>query len=140
MGLYIRCCKLMKSARTLEDKRDRIECVFDTDTKRYTDWDFPEWARAYKRTVTETVDAYIPNWKITINCIYLKQVGCQRNGLNDAFYADSEDGKIGDYVWTLADLERCKNEYCDTEQQKRNFQTNIIDKFKEGKCVVMFSW
>ena len=208
MGLDIYCNKLVKTAKTPYDKEHRIRCIFDVETKRYVDWDFPEWARAYKKSVTEKwydwnkykeqtgidIDQYnifsqeysangnflqiypkdkeeqlneihknlttrgeelrklldeiivtinlkdVPLVKVKTNCIYYKEVGYQRKGLNNQFYKDYEDGKIGYYVWTLAELERYKKDYCDTEEAKQNFQTNIIDNFKEGKCVVEFSW
>jgi len=208
MGLDIYCNKLVKTAKTPEAKEYFIRCVFDTVTKRYTDWDFPKWTQEYKRLSTETVydwgkyrdktgfnidenylfseewseqghfwqfyskdseelfdklkhgnfknaaeyrkalndiiitikDEDVPRTKIKVNHIYYKEVGYQRKGLNNQFYKDFDNGKIGEYVWTLAELERYKNEYCDTEQQKKNFQTNIIDNFKEGKCFVEFNW
>ena len=94
----------------------------------------------------------IPVFKKKVPVIYWKEVGYQRKGLNSKFYQDYEDGKIGYFVWTKAELERYLDEYCDedteieygdtkhTVKYKDNFRVNIIDKFNEGTDVVSFDW
>lgn len=94
----------------------------------------------------------IPVIKKKVPVIYWKEVGYQRKGLNSKFYKDYEDGKIGYFVWTKAELERYLDEYCDEDTEiehgdtkytatyKDNFRVNIIDKFNEGTDVVSFDW
>lgn len=98
----------------------------------------------YKQALNElviTINAKdVPLKKVVTKCIYYKEVGYQRKGLNSKFYEDFDNGKIEDLVWTLAELERYKKDYCDTDEDKQCFQENIINKFVEGKCVVEFSW
>ena len=63
--------------------------------------------------------------------------------MNAKLYQDYRDGKIGYFVYTLEELKRYKEEYCVTEEDfdyKEHFQKQIIDKFKEGECVVSFDW
>ena len=61
-------------------------------------------------------------------------------GCNGNFYADYDADKIGYFVWSKSELERYKEDYCDTEETKEYFQHNIIDKFEEGKDCVTFDW
>lgn len=94
----------------------------------------------------------IPVFKKKVPVIYWEEVGYQRKGLNSKFYQDYEDGKIGYFVWTKAELERYLDEYCDEDTEiehgdtkytatyKDNFKVNIIDNFTEGTDVVSFSW
>lgn len=97
----------------------------------------------------------VPTYKKTIKVLYHEEVGYQRKGLNDKFYDDYQDGKIGYFVWSLAELQRYKDEYCDEPYEyqyhngemsgkivkpKENFQHNIIDHFTEGEDVVTFDW
>lgn len=97
----------------------------------------------------------IPTMKHETVVLYYEEVGYQRKGLNSKFYQDYGDGKIGYFVWSLDELKRYKDEYCDNPQkyvypdgtvsdtwvyQKKDFQKNIIDNFVEGECVVTFSW
>ena len=72
--------------------------------------------------------------------LYTEEVGYQRKGLNGKFYDDYEEGKIGYYVWDKKELERYKQDYCDSDEAKDNFQHNIIDKFVDGEYVARFSW
>lgn len=97
----------------------------------------------------------IPIINKQIYIIGYDEIGYQRKGLNDKFYQDYEDNKIGYFVWTKKELERYKEEYCDDPyeyvypngeksgdiiDEKEMFQHNIIDKFIEGECCVCFSW
>ena len=89
----------------------------------------------------------VPTKGVPIKVIYYNEVGYQRKGLNPKFYSDYREGKIGYFVWTKAELERYKDEYCDDtpyfegrENAKDDFQHNIIDKFTEGEDCVIFDW
>ena len=97
----------------------------------------------------------VPTYKKEIKVIYIDEIGYQRKGLNGKFYDDYEDGKIGYFVWSLDELKRYKDEYCDEPYEyqypngkmsgemiypKDNFQNNIIDHFIEGEDVVTFDW
>lgn len=97
----------------------------------------------------------IPTYKKVIKVLYCEEVGYQRKGLNHKFYEDYDKGKIGYFVWSKAELERYKQDYCDEPYKyvypngketdtmiypKDNFQRNIIDNFIEGECCVTFSW
>jgi hypothetical protein len=104
-------------------------------------------------TITVDFDK-VPTYNKEITVIFYEEVGYQRKGLNSQFYKDYEEGKIGYYVWNLKELQRYKKEYCDKPfnqvysngevgqkiYPKQNFQNNIINNFKEGECVVTFSW
>jgi len=97
----------------------------------------------------------IPTMEHETTVLYYEEAGYQRKGLNRKFYQDYRDEKIGYFVWTLDELKRYKEEYCDDPHKyvypngdesdimmypKDDFQKNIIDKFVEGECVVTFSW
>lgn len=97
----------------------------------------------------------IPRFEKEVNVLYGEEVGYQRKGLNGNFYDDSDDGKIGYFVFTKAELERYKDEYCDEPHEyvysngektgimmypKDDFQKNIIDPFVEGEMFVTFDW
>jgi hypothetical protein len=97
----------------------------------------------------------VPLYDKVLKVIYIEEVGYQRKGLNNQFYRDYRDGKIGYYVWSNKELQRYKKDYCDRPYEyvyangeksgqiihpKIDFQRNIIDNFKEGECVVTFSW
>lgn len=97
----------------------------------------------------------VPTKKVKIKVVYYEEVGYQRKGLNGKFYDDYDEGKIGYFVWTKAELERYKKDYCDEPHKyvypngeesddmvypKDNFQRNVIDNFEEGKDCVIFSW
>ena len=97
----------------------------------------------------------VPEKKKNIKVLLRNEVGYQRKGLNGKFYEDYEAGKIGYFVWTKAELERYKDEYCDEPYEyiypngkksgdmvypKENFQKNIINKFTEGEDCVTFDW
>lgn len=71
---------------------------------------------------------------------YVEEIGYQRGGLNRKFYEDSDNGDFESYIWEMKDLQYCKEHYCNTEEDKNNFQKNIIDNFTEGECLVSFSW
>ena len=111
--------------------------------------DYPGGYEAYKEELDKIqikIDLEkVPTKPVSVKVINFNEVGYQRSGLNQKFYSDYEDGKIGYFVWTKEELERYKNEYCerktgDTVFPKQNFQENIIDKFEEGKDCVTFSW
>lgn len=82
----------------------------------------------------------VPIRKQIDDVIGREEVGYQRYGLNHNFYADYGADKIGYFVWTKTELERYKENYCDSEESKEHFQHNIIDKFEEGKDCVTFDW
>jgi hypothetical protein len=97
----------------------------------------------------------VPTYEKALKVLFFSEVGYQRKGLNGKFYEDYEAGKIGYFVWTKAELERYKQDYCDEPYEfvypngeksgkmvypKDNFQKNIIDKFVEGEDCVTFSW
>ena len=97
----------------------------------------------------------VPTYEKKIKVLYYDEVGYQRKGLNAKFYDDYENGKIGYFVWTKAELERYKQEYCDEPHEyiypngtksgdmvypKENFQRNIINNFTEGEDCVIFDW
>lgn len=81
----------------------------------------------------------VPIMKKDCQVLYHKEVGYQRKGLNGKFYKDYDDEKIGYFVWTKAELECYKEDYCE-EDMKEYFQKNIIDNFVEGECCVTFDW
>ena len=97
----------------------------------------------------------VPLYNQPVSIIGREEIGYQRKGLNDKFYEDYKNGKIGYFVWTKEELERYKEEYCDDPYEyiypngeksgkivspKKDFQENIIDNFVEGECCVCFSW
>lgn len=91
----------------------------------------------------------IPTRKQMDDVIGIEEIGYQRKGLNSKFYEDYDNGKIGYFVWTKAELERYKQEYCDEKASyyngeeyspRDNFQRNIINNFEEGKDCVTFDW
>ena len=97
----------------------------------------------------------VPTKEKVIKVLPREEVGYQRKGLNSKFYDDYKNGKIGYFVWTKAELERYKDEYCDEPYEyiypngtksgemvypKDNFQKNIINKFTEGEDCVIFDW
>lgn len=93
----------------------------------------------------------LPKKTVEIKVIYRDEIGYQRKGLNDQFYKDYNDGKIGYFVWTKDELERYKKDYCGEDHvseydrhyictPKRDFQEAIIDTFVEGECCVCFDW
>ena len=82
----------------------------------------------------------VPTYNKTISIIGYEEVGYQRKGLNGIFYDDYEKHKIGYYVWSKKELERYKQDYCNSDDEKKDFQENIINKFIEGECCVTFDW
>lgn len=97
----------------------------------------------------------VPTYKKALKVLFYSEVGYQRKGLNGKFYEDYKAGKIGYFVWTKAELERYKQDYCDEPYEyiypngkksgkmvypKDDFQKNIIDEFVEGKDCVTFDW
>lgn len=107
-----------------------------------------------KNTIEIDLDK-VPTYDKTIKVLYYDEVGYQRKGLNDKFYEDYRNGKIGYYVWSKAELERYKQDYCNKPYEytypngeksgnmcypKEDFQKNILNKFIEGEDVVAFSW
>lgn len=82
----------------------------------------------------------VPTYEKTIKILYYEEVGYQRKGLNDQFYEDYRNGKIGYFVWTLEELMRYKESYCESIEDKEHFQRSIIDNFIEGECCVTFDW
>jgi len=124
-------------------------------------WDKEKWKDydEFKKEcdkVVFTIDLEkVPTYKKEIKVLYYNEVGYQRKGLNDLFYDDYEAGKIGYFVWSKAELERYKRDYCDEPYEyqypngemsgdmiypKDDFQSNIIDSFEEGKDCVIFDW
>lgn len=94
-------------------------------------------------TIFRVFEESIPTCTKRNTVVYWVEEGYQRKGLNAKFYQDYRDGKIGYFVYTLDELKRYKDEYCITEEDfdyKEHFQKQIIDKFKEGECVVSFDW
>lgn len=89
----------------------------------------------------------VPVKVVSQKVIGVEEVGYQRKGLNDKFYDDSRKGELNYYVWALDELNHYKNEYCNETDEygigynpKVEFQKNIIDKFIEGQCVVVFDF
>lgn len=97
----------------------------------------------------------VPLYKKKIKILYIEEIGYQRKGLNNKFYQDYNDGKIGYYVWSKKELQRYKKDYCDKahehvwangeksgiiDRPKLEFQRNIIDNFIDGECVATFWW
>lgn len=97
----------------------------------------------------------VPTYEKALKVLFYSEVGYQRKGLNGKFYEDYEAGKIGYFVWTKAELERYKQDYCDEPYEyvypngeksgkmvypKDSFQKNIIDNFVEGSDCVTFDW
>lgn len=130
----------------------------DVELPKYSK-DYPGGYDAYEKylnSVTIKIDLEkVPTKPVTIRVIYWEEVGYQRKGLNGNFYDDYRKGKIGYWVWSKAELERYKKDYCDEPYEyiypngtksgnmvypKDNFQKNVIDHFEEGKDCVIFSW
>ena len=97
----------------------------------------------------------IPTFDKEEDVLYGTEVSYQRKGFNNKFYDDYDKGRIGYFVFTKAELERYKDEYCDEPYEyvypngeksgemiypKDNFQKNIIDHFVEGEMFVTFDW
>jgi hypothetical protein len=117
--------------------------------------DYDEFDKAYnEHIITINLDK-VPLYKKDIKVLYREKIGYQRKGLNDKFYSDYQEGKIGYFVWSLDELKRYKDEYCDDPYEykysngdssgkiicpKDDFQKNIIDNFIQGECCVIFSW
>lgn len=86
---------------------------------------------------------YFPRKTITENVIYYKEVGYQRRGVNKQFYDDCNSKIVKSMIWTKDELLDFMEKYCDDtkyydgpETKREHFQKNIINNFKEGKCVV----
>lgn len=97
----------------------------------------------------------VPTKEMPIQTIPIREIACQRKGLNRQFYKDHENDNGQYLVWTKKKLEQFLDMYCDepyeyiypngeksgiTVDEKTNFKKNIIDKFTEGKDVVVFDW
>ena len=96
---------------------------------------------AYKKAHTLAINFNdVPLKEVETKIIYTTEVGYQRKGLNKKFYDDYDEGKIFYYVWEKKELERYKQDYCTTDDDKENFQRNIIDEFIDGETVARFSW
>lgn len=117
------------------------------------DWDKYDEVRK-EHTITIDLEK-VPVYDKEIKVLYYIEVGYQRKGLNEKFYEDYENGKIGYFVWDKKELQRYKKEYCDKAHEyvypsgeksgkmiypKLNFQRSIIDNFEQDKCVVTFDW
>lgn len=118
-------------------------------------YDFDAYDK-YRKEHTVKIDLEkVPTKKKEIKVLYRDECGYQRKGLNDKFYEDYKNGKIGYFVWSLKELKRYKKDYCDkpyfyqypngkkTDTRiypKRAFQEHVIDNFVEGECVVTFDW
>lgn len=116
---------------------------------------WPLWEFLYKAVEINLNEKDIPTFDMEESVLYGEKVGYQRKGLNGKFYDDYRDGKIGYFVFTKAELERYKDEYCDEPYEyvysngeksgemvypKDNFQKNIINHFVEGEMFVTFDW
>jgi hypothetical protein len=119
----------------------------------WKDWD--EFEEAENKIMIKIDLNKVPLYKKEIKVVYIDEIGYQRKGLNGKFYEDYQDGKIGYFVWSLDELKRYKDEYCDEPYEyqypngkmsgemvypKDDFQKNIIDTFVEGECCVTFDW
>lgn len=97
----------------------------------------------------------VPTKEMPIQTIPIREIAWQRKGLNRQFYKDHENGNGQYLVWTKNELEQFLDIYCDepyeyiypngeksgiTIDEKTDFKKNIIDKFTEGKDVVVFDW
>jgi len=117
--------------------------------------DFDNYQEAYDKAVIKIDLEKVPTYEKEVKVLYYKKIGYQRKGLNSNFYDDFKKDKIGYFVWTKAELERYKEDYCDEPYEyrypngkmpvtmiypKQDFQQNIIDNFEEGKDCVTFSW
>ena len=127
--------------------------VPEWDEKKYKSWE--EYEDARNKVLIRIDLKKVPTYEKTIKVLYFEEVGYQRKGLNTNFYKDYKDGKIGYFVWSKAELEHYKQDYCDEPYEyiypngeksgnmvypKDNFQKNIIDNFTEGKDCVIFNW
>lgn len=125
----------------------------DWDEKKYKDWE--EFEADRNKVIIKIDLKKVPTYEKKIKVLYYDEVGYQRKGLNAKFYDDYVNGKIGYFVWTKAELERYKQEYCDEPHEyiypngtksgdivypKENFQRNIINNFTEGEDCVIFDW
>ncbi len=81
----------------------------------------------------------VPTYNKVHQCYFWREVGYQRKGFNSKFYEDYTNGKIGYFVYSLEELKRYKEDYCE-DDMKENFQKRVIDNFVEGECVVSFDW
>lgn len=81
----------------------------------------------------------IPQYEAELPVVYYDELGYQRKGLNGQFYQDYEDGKIGYFVWTKAELERYLEDYVEADR-KEYFKEHIVDVFEDGKDVCTFDW
>ena len=111
-------------------KNENGDNIYDTDAY---------WAYTDAHMLTIDMDT-VPTYPVDVDVIYEEEAGYQRRGLNRKFYEDYEAEKIGYYVWTKEELERYKQDYCDTDEDKQNFQKNVIDKFIDGETCAEFSW
>lgn len=117
--------------------------------------DFDDYKEARNKLVIKIDLEKVPTYEKKIKVLFYREVGYQRKGLNCHFYDDYKNDKIGYFVWSKAELERYKEDYCDEPYEyqypngemsgdiinpKENFQQNIIDNFEEGKDCVTFSW
>lgn len=97
----------------------------------------------------------VPTKEMPIQTIPIREIAFQRKGLNRQFYKDHESNNGQYLVWTKKELEQFLDMYCDepyeyiypngensgiTIDEKTDFKKNIIDKFTEGKDVVVFDW
>lgn len=85
-------------------------------------------------------DDDIPISEKEIKIICYKEISYQRKGLNNKFYDDVENGIIDTLVWTRKELDKYMLKYCDSNEAKEMFKSNIIEPFIEGKDCVYFSW
>jgi len=70
-------------------------------------------------------------------CIFSEEIGYQRKGANKKFYDDGMwDGVDVVEKWVL--LEHWNKYFSDTEDLRRSFKENIVDKFIEGSTFVCY--
>lgn len=119
-------------------KADMLDYVIGQDEEGKNIYDTDAY-EAYRNAHMVVIDLHsVPTYDVDV--IWEDEVGYQRKGLNKKFYEDYNAGKIGYFVWTKEELERYKEEYCDGEDAKEEFQRNIIDNFTDGECCAEFSW
>lgn len=82
----------------------------------------------------------IPLYEKETKIVCYKEISYQRKGLNNRFYDDVENGVIDTLVWTKEELIEYMLKYCDGDDAKEIFKSNIIEPFVEGRDCVYFSW
>lgn len=86
------------------------------------------------------VDSIPPKY-VDVKVIYYEKydIGYMRRGMNKNFYKDAESGIVKDYVWEKDELYKILDKYVENDS-KELFTKNIINTFKDGETVAIFSW